>query len=437
VDRAASVLVGTTGQREGNHLAALELQKGWWRIIFRYGGQKYQRALDTQDRGEAQGQKARLEENLKLLKRGRLAYTPGDDLVTLLLSDGKLNVRPEVQKPVTLKQFFDEFKQGRPPGKEKNTAYTEDIHIKHGLRILGERTRIIEVPRKLQDYVNARAKEEGHRGKPVSQVTIKKELGTVSSVWNKWGLRKKLVPAPLSLVDLEYPKRKEKPPFMTWEQIERKIARGKLTEEEQEELWDALFLTMPEIEELLADVKTAKTRWKSSEFPWVYPMFVFAAHTGARRSEILRSRVEDIDFEAGELTIREKKKDRSEEETYRHVPMTPLLRAVMEEWLKAHPGGPYTFCKIAGETFTEQMANHYLRWTLDGGKWKVIRGWHTLRHSFVSNLASRGVSEAIMMKLAGHLNKETTRRYAHRVPSTVHDAIRLVFGGGAVVPEPR
>jgi integrase len=417
-------------------MASLELQKGWWRIVFRYAGQKYQRSLDTQDRGEAEGQKSRLEENLKLLKRGRLAYTAGDDLVTLLLSDGRLNVRPEVQKPLNLKQFFEEFKNGRPPGKEKSTVYTEDIHINHLLRILGERTRIVEVPSKLQDYVNARAQEQGHRGKPVSQVTIKKELGTLSSVWNRWGLRKKLVPAPLSLQDLEYPKLKEKPPFQTWEQIERKIARGKLTVKEQEELWNALFLTVPEIERLLADVKEAKSRWKNSDFPWVYPMFVFAAHTGARRSEMLRSRVEDIDFEAGEVTIREKKKDRSKEETYRHVPMTPLLRAALQDWLKAHPGGPYTFCKNGGELISEQMANHYLRWTLDGGTWKVVRGWHTLRHSFVSNLASRGVSEAIIMKLAGHLNKETTRRYAHLIPSTVHDAIRLVFGGGAMVAEP-
>jgi integrase len=417
-------------------MASLERQKGWWRIVFRYGGEKHQRALETQDRQEAESLKARLEENLKLLKRGRLEYRPGDDLVTVLLSDGKLNVQPQVQRRVTLGQFFEEFQQGRPPGKEKNTTYTEAIHLNHLLRLLGERTRVADVPGKLQDYVNACAQEQGHRGKPVSQVTIKKELGTLSSVWNRWGLRKKLVPAPLSLKDLEYPKLKEKPPFQTWEQIERKIARGKLTDQEQGELWDALFLTVPEIERLLADVKEAKARWKGSHFPWVYPMFVFAAHTGARRSEILRSRVEDIDFDGGEVTIREKKKDASKEETYRHVPMTPRLRASLEEWLKAHPGGPYTFGKAAGAPFSEQMANHYLRWTLDGGRWKVVRGWHTLRHSFVSNLASRGVSEAIIMKLAGHLNRETTRRYAHLIPSTVHDAIRLVFGGGAVVAEP-
>ena len=63
-------------------------------------------------------------------------------------------------------------------------------------------------------------------------------------------------------------------------------------------------------------------------------------------------------------------------------------------------------------------------------KWKIIRGWHTLRHSFISNLASRGVSERIIMELAGHLNPETTRRYARLFPSTMTDTINLVFGNG-------
>jgi hypothetical protein len=53
-------------------MASLELQKGWYRIVFRYDGKKYQRALETQSKKEAEGQKHRIEENLKLLERGRL-----------------------------------------------------------------------------------------------------------------------------------------------------------------------------------------------------------------------------------------------------------------------------------------------------------------------------------------------------------------------------
>ena len=45
-------------------------------------------------------------------------------------------------------------------------------------------------------------------------------------------------------------------------------------------LWEALYLQASELTELLAHVKENATH------PWIYPLFCFAAHTGARRSEI-------------------------------------------------------------------------------------------------------------------------------------------------------
>ncbi|HMR01431.1 MAG TPA: Type 1 glutamine amidotransferase-like domain-containing protein, partial [Candidatus Gracilibacteria bacterium] len=44
------------------------------------------------------------------------------------------------------------------------------------------------------------------------------------------------------------------------------------------------------IEELLAHVR------KLGGHPFIYPMCAFAAHTGARRSEMMRSRLQDIDL---------------------------------------------------------------------------------------------------------------------------------------------
>jgi site-specific recombinase XerD len=65
-----------------------------------------------------------------------------------------------------------------------------------------------------------------------------------------------------------------------------------------------------------------------------------------------------------------------------------------------------------------------------------IKGWHVFRHSLISNLASRGISERVIMEIAGHLNWETARRYTHLVPSTMREAMRLLFGGRALVAEP-
>ena len=48
----------------------------------------------------------RVEENSKRLKQGPLAYQPGDDLITVLLSDGNLNVETVVDKRVSLSDFL-------------------------------------------------------------------------------------------------------------------------------------------------------------------------------------------------------------------------------------------------------------------------------------------------------------------------------------------
>jgi integrase len=412
-------------------MATIEKRRGGYRLVFWYQSKRFQGAVKARSDRDAAQIKGRVERNLQLLQEGRLAYdAERDDLFTLMLSDGKLNAKPEAARRITLAEFFDNYEAERPPDKETSTAYTERIHVRHLRRLLGDKTPLADVPVKLQFYVNERSGEKTRKGEPVRQVTIKKELGTLSSVWNGWAFGKGLVSVALSLRQLRYPKGDEKPPFQTWEQIERRIARGKLNAEEQAKLWDGLFLTVPEIELLLEHVRQVKYRWKNSSFPWVFPMFAFAAYTGARRSEILRCRLEDLDFEGGITAIREKKKDRSKKETLRHVPLMPRLREGLQQWLKIHPGGPLTFCKSPDEPLSQQMATHYLRWALDGSRWAVIKGWHVLRHSFISNLASQGVSERVIMALAGHLNRETTRRYAHLLPSTVNDGMRLVFGKG-------
>src|SRR5262249_48421659 len=243
--------------------------------------------------------KIRVEENLELLRRGRLAYHPGrDDLVTLLLSDGQLNAPHQAKKRVTLGEFFDDYQARRPRSKDSSTVYTENIHIAHLLRLLGTKTALVEVPEKIQEYVRQRSTEKTRSGHPISSVTIKKELGTLSAIWNKWGLREKLVTTSLTLRNLDYAKEKERPPLQTWEQIERRIERGVLTEEEQDELWSCLYLSVHEIEEVLAWVKKHGCKIGSNRriLPWVYPMFAFCAYLGCRRSEMLRSRLEDLDF---------------------------------------------------------------------------------------------------------------------------------------------
>lgn len=46
----------------------------------------------------------------------------------------------------------------------------------------------------------------------------------------------------------------------------------------------------------------------TAEYDSIYPMFVFAIYTGARRGEIRRSLIDDFDFEVGQVKLRERKR---------------------------------------------------------------------------------------------------------------------------------
>ena len=150
---------------------------------------------------------------------------------------------------------------------------------------------------------------------------------------------------------LKYPKTAEKPPFQTWEEIEKQIKRGGLSEDQQSGLWDCVFLTLKDISELLKYVKG------TAHQPFIYPMVVMAAHTGARRSELIRSLVNDFDNDT--VLIQERKRTKGTRST-RRVPLTSLLKQVMGEWFKGHPGGQFTFCQ-QGQPITPRRSPRSLQ----------------------------------------------------------------------------
>ena len=135
---------------------------------------------------------------------------------------------------------------------------------------------------------------------------------------------------------LRYPKMDAKPPFQTRAEIERQLAG--ITAKDRAELWDALYLRLPEVEELLAHVR------EHAGHAWIHPLMATAAYTGARRSELIRMRLSDVDFEGSIITVREKNRSHSERTT-RRVPLSSTLATVLKEWIAIHPGGPWLFCQ--------------------------------------------------------------------------------------------
>jgi len=270
-----------------------------------------------------------------------------------------------------------------------------------------------------RNYKNPRPSKIEPPDKPKrhpSAATIKKEMVSLRTAWN-WARRHLGLVEEFPGTGLDYAKIEEGLPFMTWDEAEARIAAG----DNPEDIWDCIYLRPEEITELLEWVKARPVS------PWVYPMFVFAAHTGVRRSEIVRALPSDVDLPGGVVTIREKKRDKTKLTT-RRVPMTPFLKRVLADWMKKRGKGRTLFCKMNGKEITPREAHNYFQRGLRVSKWAVLKGWHVFRHSFISALASKGVDQRIIDDLVGHSTEEQRRRYRHLFPDVKQQAMLRVFG---------
>ncbi len=408
---------------------------GHFHVGFRHGGLKYKKALRTKDAEAASARAHRVAENLMLLETGRLHLPADADIGAFLLADG----RQDAERPIKAKrklrllgQLAKTFMASIPDGAlEASTIKGMQTHLRHLRRVLGTSFDLPSLELgDLQAYVDTRGKDKGKRGKCLSAATIRKELTTLRTLWN-WSKDAGHLKGQLALKGIRFPKETEKPPFQTLAEIERRIARGMLTDAEQDELWCSLFLTTPELAELLNYVR------ETARHDFVYPMFVFSAHTGARRSEILRSRLDDIDFAEGQILVREKKRVRGRATT-RRVPLSPLLRQVLREYLPMRPGGQYTFAapadmersrnkKASPEQITRDQAHDHFKRAVSGSRWSEARGWHVFRHSFCSNCAAAGIDQRLINAWVGHQTEEMVKRYRHLIPDQQQRAIAEVF----------
>lgn len=447
-------------------MASLQLRREVYSCIFCWQGKRHWFKIGAVSEKEAEAKAAQVEYLLMRLKQRLVELTPGVNVVDFVQHDGKPPAPSDevrhaaARRPFNLADLRDRFLDTHAGAHENSSLKTSRIHFKHLVRVLGEAFPLSELKHAdLQRYVEARAEA-------VTPATIRKEVQTLGTAWN-WGRRMGFVGKDCPNRGLVYQKTDEKPPFQTVEEIERRLAGGGLTPKQVSELWNSLYLRPAEVASLLEHVKA------SAAHPWVYPLVCTAAYTGMRRSELMRARIVDVDFQADTVTIREKKRVKGQRST-RRAPLTPMLAQVLKEWLAVHPGGQHLFCHAevverskkrsrttghqdekvrpsslkgrratvrirtqrleVGNALSEKETHDHLKRTIRGSKWSVVRGYHVLRHSFVSALAAAGVDQRIIDDIIGHSTEEQRRRYRHLLPDVKHKAVAAVFEQGGAPP---
>jgi len=164
-------------------------------------------------------------------------------------------------------------------------------------------------------------------------------------------------------------------------------------------------------------------RGAESKGPIHLAIVLLAGDAGLRAGEIRALHWSSIDWRQNLLTV-----ERSEykghitlpkHDKIRTVPMTKRLAAALRDLDRTHPT---VFARDNGRPFSSRMIE--LRLThAEREAGLREKGPHTLRHSFCSHLAMRGVPVRVIMQLAGHSRLETTQNYMHLSPGAVETAI--------------
>jgi integrase len=177
------------------------------------------------------------------------------------------------------------------------------------------------------------------------------------------------------------------------------------------------YLSPEEIEQLLTETEGV-----------VHDMLLIALHTGMRQGEIRGLQWSSIDWEAKTIIVRHSRCDYTKElaspksNRERYVPMTEEVCWIL---LKRKRKEGYVFLDEDGKPFNNQRLALRLK---NIRKKEGLRkfGWHTLRHTFASQLVMKGASLASIQALLGHSTITMTMKYAHLAPSTLRAAIDLL-----------
>lgn len=172
------------------------------------------------------------------------------------------------------------------------------------------------------------------------------------------------------------------------------------------------YLNQEETKMLLKELKNCKSRVVSD----IIEMLIL---TGARRSEVVGLRWEELDLESGLWTI---PPERNKAKTRKVIPLSQGALRILET--RKGNQSEYVF----PSTRTGEPCKNFYR------TWDKIRKRagipdvriHDLRHNFASLLINSGRSLYEVQKLLGHADISTTQRYAHLNQNTLKDATEIV-----------
>jgi integrase/recombinase XerD len=157
-----------------------------------------------------------------------------------------------------------------------------------------------------------------------------------------------------------------------------------------------VVLSVDEVNQMLRDAENFSPTG-------LYPFLMAVAHTGARRSEILRLECNDVDFRTNLIHIKKSKNGRE-----RFINLSPTIANVLRAQIEKQKG-----CSLfINEHGTKLNTNKELTRIINKFKAffpaKKEWGCHSLRHSFAYNFLKKGGHMYQLQAILGHRSIDVT-----------------------------
>jgi integrase len=175
---------------------------------------------------------------------------------------------------------------------------------------------------------------------------------------------------------------------------------------------DAPFITMDEF----------RTVCSAVHHPEVRTIATVAFHTGMRRGEIMALRWSSIDFENRTIKIQNTDKFTTKSKKQRIVPMNGECYAALMGQQHRQTNEAIIF------SVQPDLVQHQFKRAcrlIFGNATKLH--FHSLRHSFCSNLVRHGADIKVVQSLAGHSSIAITEKYTHYLRSDAVKAVDLLM----------
>ena len=153
-------------------------------------------------------------------------------------------------------------------------------------------------------------------------------------------------------------------------------------------------------------------------------IFTVAFFTGMRLAEILNMKSSWIDTLQNIITLKNSIDFTTKSKKERIIPIHPRIASIV-----INPNSnadDLIFNRKSDIKFNEDYVSKQFKKALRAAKLNDDIHFHTLRHSFASNLVQRGVNLYVVKELLGHEDIKTTQIYSHLTSSSLSNAIHLL-----------